>query len=133
LKFWCCCLICSTFAGSGFFAAATGLTVGAVVGLVCATDGAALADAAAAGVALAAAAGATLADAAVAGVALAAAAGGAVALGATEAAGVVLAVAGVVLAAAALALGDAAVSAAGAFFISFLLGFFEAGVALTAG
>jgi hypothetical protein len=37
----CCCLICSTFCASGFFAAA-GLT-GAVDGLACATDGAALA------------------------------------------------------------------------------------------
>src|ERR1700682_1992482 len=48
----CCCWICSTFCWSGFFAAAVGLTE--FVGLVCETDGAALADAAAAGVVAAA-------------------------------------------------------------------------------
>ena len=65
----------------------------------------------------------------------AAAAGVAVALGAAEGAGVILVTAGVavVLAAAGLAVGDAFALAAGAFFISFLLCFFAAGVALAAG
>src|SRR2546423_8444774 len=69
----CCCWICCTFCTSGFFAAAVGLT-GEVPGLVCATDGAALADAAAAGVALAVAA-AGVVVAAAAGVVVVAAAG----------------------------------------------------------
>ena len=63
----CCCLICSTFCGSGFFAAATvGLTD--VAGLVCETEGAALADTVAAGVALAVAAAGVVLAVAVAGV-----------------------------------------------------------------
>ena len=136
------CLICSTFCGSGFFTA--------VVGLVCAVAGVALAVVAAAGVALAvvAAAGVALAVAAAAGVALAVvvAAGVVVAF----AAGVVVAVdiAGVAVAfvdagaavavvlAAGEALGDVSALAAGDFIVSLLrrgdCSFFASGVALVA-
>src|SRR5205085_5010670 len=73
-KLMCCCLICSTFCGSGFFAAATvGLTD---VAALCETDGAALADTVAAGVALAVAAAGVVLAVAVAGVVGAVAAAG---------------------------------------------------------
>jgi hypothetical protein len=148
-KFACRSLICWIFCGSGFFAAA-GLTVAA--GLVCATDGAALADAAAVGVALAAAAagvvlavvaaaGVTVAFAA--GVALAAAvAGVAVAFAEAGVAVAVVLVAGVavavVLVAAGEALGDVFALAAGDFIVSLLSRccdccFFASGVTLVAG
>jgi hypothetical protein len=108
-KLACCCLICWIFCGSGFFAPAAGLT--ALVELVCATDGAALADAAVAGVVVAPAAG----------VVLALAAAGVVAVGATgvvAAAGVVAVVgAGLafVFGEAGVALGDVLALAAGVF------------------
>ncbi|MFN2622491.1 MAG: hypothetical protein ABR611_06565 [Chthoniobacterales bacterium] len=136
-KLWCCCLICSTFCASGFFAAA------AFVVVLCETDGAAVADPVVAGLADAAVAGVIVAPAA--GVVLAAAAG--VVLAVVAAAGVVAAVVGagvaVVLAAAfvfgetaGLALGDAFAVAAGDFLSFRLLAdccFFSAGVALVAG
>jgi len=80
----CCCLICSTFCGSGFFAAATFVVV------LWETDGAALADAVVAGVVVAPAAGVVLAV-VVGGVVLAGVVAGVV--GAADTAGLVVVVA----------------------------------------